>query len=193
MRMTSRLRSRKLWAFSVLRARMRYASVSSGEISAVICFSPRTLPAAKRWRPLGVHKRPSSPRTTISGSRKAAVASILTASRFAWVGDKSRWKGVGWTALRGNDARTSGRPPSGFPIGADERASSVSYQRDDVGDFCAVHGDDDIGGIQASGACARSELSARALGARRFAGTGGHEGTVLPTARGLQYHSSSSS
>jgi hypothetical protein len=70
--------------------------------------------------------------------------------------------------------RKDERPPAQwFPIGADERAAGISYQRDDVSDICAVHGDDDIGGIQASGACARSELSACALGGRGFADAGG--------------------
>ena len=69
MRMTSRLRSLRLCAFSVLSARMRNASPSSGETSAVICLSPSTLAAASRCRPFGVQNPPSSPRTTMIGSR----------------------------------------------------------------------------------------------------------------------------
>ena len=113
MRITSRLLSLRLCAFSVLSARMRYASDSSGETSAVICRRPSTFAAARRWRPFGVHRPPSAPRTTISGSRKAPASSIFAARRLVCVGDRSRWNGVGCTAVSGSDATTSGRPPSG--------------------------------------------------------------------------------
>ena len=77
MRITSRLRSRRLCAFSVLSARMRKARPSSGEISAVIWRWPSTFAAARRWRPFGVQKPPSAPRTTMIGSRKEPVSSIF--------------------------------------------------------------------------------------------------------------------
>src|SRR5579871_4440711 len=98
MRTTSSARSLRLCAFSVLGAWMRKASVSSGETSAVICRSPSTFAAASRCRPFGVQKRPSWPCTTISGSRNARASSIFSARRFVWVGDRSRWNGVGWIA-----------------------------------------------------------------------------------------------
>src|SRR4051794_21039916 len=67
----------------------------------------------------------------MSGSRNAPVSSILLARRFTWVGDKSRWNGVGWTAPSGSDAIMMARPPSGSryaPIGAPP-ASTISAAR----------------------------------------------------------------
>ena len=84
MRITSRLRSLRLCAFSVFNARIRKASPSSGDTSAVICLSPSTLAAARRWRPFGVQNSPSSPRTTMIGSRNDPASSIFCARR--WCG-----------------------------------------------------------------------------------------------------------
>src|SRR5215471_2756308 len=53
MRITSNARSLRLWAFSVLRARICHATSRSATISAVIDLAPSRRMASRRWRPLG--------------------------------------------------------------------------------------------------------------------------------------------
>ena len=54
MRMTSSDFSRRLCAFSVLSARILYATSGSGSTSATIERAPRPRSDASRWLPLGV-------------------------------------------------------------------------------------------------------------------------------------------
>ena len=121
----------RLCAFSVFSARMRYDSDSSGEISTVSCLRPSIFAAARRCRPFGVQKRPSSPRTTISGSRNAAVASMAPARRLACVGERSRWNGVGCTALNGQRREQQRAAAQRLAIGAERRAAGLAHQLDD--------------------------------------------------------------
>ena len=58
MRMTSSERSFRLWAFSVLSARIWKATSSSGSTSATMVFMPSSVMAPSRWLPLGVQYSP---------------------------------------------------------------------------------------------------------------------------------------
>src|SRR4029453_18469158 len=92
-----------------------------GETRDVLWRGPSPFGGGSRWRPFGVQKPPVAPRTTMIGSRNEAASSIFTASRFACVGERSRWNGVGSTASRGSEATSKGLPESGSryaPIGA---------------------------------------------------------------------------
>ena len=132
MRMTSRLRSRRLCAFSVFSARMRYASFSSPVRSAVTERIPRRRAASRRWRPLGERKPPSDG-TAITGSRNTPVAPMASMSRSACVLERSRWNAVASTFFSGSEASTSGAPaygsryaPRTAPPSFSTRATSIA-------------------------------------------------------------------
>jgi hypothetical protein len=59
------------------------------------------------------------------GVEERAGPSIFCARRFAWVGERSRWNGVGCTAESGREATSTVLPDSGSryaPIGAPPRS-----------------------------------------------------------------------
>ena len=90
MRMTSSDFSLRLWAFSVLRARIWKATCLSGitiaGTNAAFSFS-RT---CRRWFPLGVQYPPSA-RTATTGSTKRSIFLITFSSRSACAFERSRW------------------------------------------------------------------------------------------------------
>ena len=112
MRMTSSDFSRRLCAFSVLSARILYATSGSGSTSATTDFAPFARSAARRWFPFGVQYFPSL-RTAMIGSRKRPSAPSTPVSRLTCASERSRWNGVGSTVSIGSAARTCQCPPSG--------------------------------------------------------------------------------
>src|SRR2546428_755789 len=73
MRITSSDFSRRLCAFSVLRARICQATSRLGTTSAVMARAPSLRIASRRWRPFGVQKPRSGAVTAITGSRNIPV------------------------------------------------------------------------------------------------------------------------
>ena len=80
MRITSSAFSRRLCAFSVLRARICQAISRFGTTSAVIARAPRRRIAISRCMPFGVQKPFSGAVTAMIGSRNMPVRSSTSAS-----------------------------------------------------------------------------------------------------------------
>ena len=97
MRITSSDFSLRLCAFSVLSARIWKATSGSGTRMAGIISALSFASTARRWLPFGVQYRPGRGDTTTIGSTKRSSFLTTSWSRFTWVGDRSRWYGVGST------------------------------------------------------------------------------------------------
>ena len=183
MRITSRLLSFRLCAFSVLSARMRYASVSSGETSAVICRRPSTFAAARRWRPFGVHSAPSAPRTTINGSRNAPASSIF-APAASCASARGR-AGTASAAPRRAAATRAERPTAErIAIGADRRAAGRDDLRGEFGDLGLIERQRHFGRREPAPFTRRRKFAARAPLRLRFGGGFAfrcHAESVAPT------------
>ncbi len=90
MRITSSDFSLRLWAFSVLRARIWNATPVSGMRMAGTWSAFSFCSAFSRWWPLGVQYTLARGLTTTIGSTKRSIFLTISCSRLAWVGERSR-------------------------------------------------------------------------------------------------------
>ena len=155
--MTSRLRSLRLCAFSVLSARIRNASPSSGETSAVICLRPEHLGGGE----------------AMPAVRRAELA-LLAAHHDDRVEERSRLVDLLREALgvrrrevalegrrlhrrerqRGHQHGAAGQR---LAIGADRRAAALAHLRGERRDALVVDRQRDVRGVEAAPVLARRE------------------------------------
>ncbi len=93
--MTSSDFSLRLCAFSVLSARIWNATSASGTRMAGTNFALSFSSTTRRWLPFGVQYTPGFGDIATIGSTKRSIFLTISWSRLAWVGERSRWYGVG--------------------------------------------------------------------------------------------------
>ena len=125
MRMTSSDFSLRLCAFSVLRARIWNATSGSG---IRIAGHPLGLQLLERRAAMVAVRRPvdarASARPPRSGPRSGRACLTTSVSRLAWVGERSRWYGVGATVVERQQAE--GLPVPAHRLAVDgEHAAAV--------------------------------------------------------------------